>query len=154
MPYWVAQCEVAREHVAERFLQLAGYSTYCPRLRERGAARPLFPSYVFIVQALQWYRARWSIGVLRLIAQGSGGEPAAVPDAVVDAIRKREHNGLVVLPSPREIRHGDRVRIVHGPLTGLEGLVEGLRPQRRVEILLAVLGRVELAKGDIAAVEI
>jgi transcription antitermination factor NusG len=152
MPYWVAQCEVAREHVAERFLGMAGYETYCPRLKERGAARPLFPSYVFVARALQWYRARWSIGVIRLVAHGSGGEPAAVPDAVVEAIRQREKNGLVVLPAARGFRPGDKVRIMHGPLIGLEGLVAGLRPQQRVEILLTALGRVELARGHIAAV--
>ena len=45
-----------------------------------------------------------------------------------------------------------KVRIVRGPLSGLEGLVEGLRPQQRIEILLAVLGRVTVPKGDIAAI--
>jgi len=34
-------------------------------------------------------------------------------------------------------------------LSGFVGLVEGLRPRQRVEILLAALGRVELAAADV-----
>jgi hypothetical protein len=36
---------IAKAHIAEQFLRLAGYEVYCPRIRERGRARPLFPSY-------------------------------------------------------------------------------------------------------------
>jgi transcription antitermination factor NusG len=80
-----------------------------------------------------------------------GDRPARVPDKVIAELKGRERNGLVEL-APPGFRRGDKVRIVRGPLSGLEGLVEGLRPQQRIEILLAVLGRVALAKGDIAPV--
>jgi transcriptional antiterminator RfaH len=81
-----------------------------------------------------------------------GDRPAKVPDRVIADLRSRERNGLVEVPPPPGFRRGDKVRIVRGPLSGLEGLVEGLRPQQRIEILLAVLGRVELAKRDIAPI--
>jgi transcriptional antiterminator RfaH len=150
MPYWCARTEINREHVAEQFLRLAGYEVYCPRLRER--ARPLFPAYCFITAALQWYRARWSVGVVALLA-GSNGAPASVADAIVMDLRNREGaDGLIRLPQPPQLKPGDPVRITKGLLCGLSGLYAGMRGQERVAVLLSALGKVELVKGDIEAV--
>jgi hypothetical protein len=33
------------------------------------------------------------------------------------------------------------VRVTHGPLLGLEGVVAGTRPSQRIEVLLGLLGR-------------
>jgi transcription antitermination factor NusG len=148
MPFWCAQTEGNREAVAERFLTTAGYSVYYPRISERGRIRPLFPSYIFVVQALQWHRARWSIGVVRIVA-GSGGEPALISDHIVDAIRAREKGGLVQLPEPPRLKPGDSVRVTTGLLAGALGIYAGMRGPERVAILLAVLGRVTLPAGDV-----
>jgi transcriptional antiterminator RfaH len=160
MSYWAcAQLEANRERLALHCLSLRGFEVYLPRLRVKRItlarktsvqAPVLFPGYAFVLIQLQWHAARWSPGVLRLVLDG--GRPAKVPDNVIADLKGRERNGLVELPAALGFRRGDKVRIVRGPLSGLEGLVEGLRPQQRIEILLAVLGRVELAKGDIAAV--
>jgi hypothetical protein len=141
MPYWCAQTEGNREHVAERFLQIAGYSVYYPRIFERKRVRPLFPGYIFITAAMQWHRA-WTVGVVRIVA-GSGGEPAAIGDHIVDAIREREKGGLVVLPE------APRLRVTGGLLMGAAGLFAGMRGADRVAVLLAVLGRVTLPATDV-----
>jgi transcription antitermination factor NusG len=148
MPYWCAQTEGNREAVAERFLTMAGYSVYYPRISERGRVRALFLSYLFVVQALQWHRARWTVGVVRIVA-GSGGEPAVIGDHVIDGIRAREKGGLVVLPEAPRLKPGDPVHIARGAFAGLSGLVAGMRGHERVAILLAVLGRVTLLAGDV-----
>jgi hypothetical protein len=44
---------------------------------------------------LQWSGAHWRESVSKLLM--SGEQPARVPDAVIDGIRARERNGLVVL---------------------------------------------------------
>jgi transcription antitermination factor NusG len=150
MPFWCAQTEGNREAVAERFLTMAGYSAYYPRISERGRVRPLFPSYIFIVQALQWHKARWTAGVLRIVA-GSGREPAVIGDHVIDAIREREKGGLVVLPEPPRLKPGDPVHVVRGAFAGLSGLVAGMRGHERVALLLAALGRVTLSAADVEA---
>ena len=106
MPFWCCRTDVNREHIAERFLRMAGYEVYCPRIRERGRAWPLFPAYCFITAALQWYRARWSIGVVALLA-GASGEPAIVTDAIVMDLRNREgKDGLIRLPPAQAGRSG------------------------------------------------
>ena len=121
MPYWCARTEVNREHVAEQFLRLAGYEVYCPRLRERSRARPLFPGYCFITAALQWYRARWTTGVVALLA-GSNGEPASVADAIVMDLRNREGaDGLIRLPQPPQLSRAIRCALPGACCAGCPG---------------------------------
>jgi transcriptional antiterminator RfaH len=160
MSYWAcAQLEANRERLALHCLGLAGYETYLPRIlvkrvtpaRKTSVQAPaLFPGYAFVLIELQWHAARWSPGILRLVLDND--RPDKVPDNVIAELKGRERNGLVELPSSPGFRRGDKVRIVRGPLAGLEGLVEGLRPQQRIEILLAVLGRVGLARADVEVV--
>jgi transcriptional antiterminator RfaH len=150
-----------REALALRCLGLAGFVTYCPRLRaqrlshgRRIEVRPLlFPGYCFVVIELQWHAARWAPGMLGLIMAGDG--PARVPDAVIAELRSRERDGLVELPKPPGLQHRDAIRVVHGPLQGLRGLYDGMKPRERVAVLLQILGdrqRVELAANAIERV--
>jgi transcription antitermination factor NusG len=148
MPFWCAQTEGNREAVAERFLRMNGYEVYYPRILERCRVRPLFPSYIFIVQALQWHKARWTVGVVRIVA-GTGGEPAVIGDHAINAIKKSEKDGLVILPEPPRLRPGDPIRVTRGLLTGVLGLYAGQRGHERVAVLLAALGRVTLPAGDV-----
>jgi transcription antitermination factor NusG len=162
MTYWAcAQLEPNRERIALHCLGLAGYETYLPRLRERRVSHgrkievrpPLFPGYLFVVVEREWYSARWSVGVRRLIMDGV--QPARVPDVVVEQIKGREVRGLVELPKS-ELRLGACVQVLHGPLQGQLGLVAGMRPRDRILVLLTLLGgqrQVELAKQNVEPVE-
>jgi transcription antitermination factor NusG len=161
MSFWAAaQLQVNREQLALHFLKLEGFETYTPRIRisRRGArdiTQFLFPSYSFVRIELQWHAARWAPGVIRLVMSG-GTSPAKVPARVIDDLKARERNGLVELPKPERFRPGTRVRIVHGLLLGQVGLVAGLKPRERVEVLLQLLGAprsVILPTGNIAAME-
>jgi transcriptional antiterminator RfaH len=149
--YWAcAQLEANRERLALHCLGLAGYQTYLPRIRARTPkTAALFPGYAFVLIELQWHAARWSPGVLRLVLDGR--QPAKVPDRVIVDLKGRERNGLVELPAPSEFRRGDTVRITRGVFVGQLALFDGMRPHERVAVLLQLLGRVELAKGDIEA---
>jgi transcriptional antiterminator RfaH len=154
MPYWAcAQLETSRERLALHCLGLAGYETYLPRIRSqritgrRKAVTALFPGYAFVLIELQWHAARWSPGVLRLVLDGV--QPAKVPDKVITELRRRERNGLVELPSPPGFHHGDPVRITRGVFAGQLAIFDGMRAHERVAVLLQLLGKVELSKGDI-----
>jgi transcriptional antiterminator RfaH len=160
MAFWAAaRAQPNREAVAQRFLELAGYTVYAPRLRVNRVSHgrkietrpPLFPGYAFVLIELQWHAARWCPGTLGLVM--NCGVPARVPDAVIAEIRKRERNGLVELPKPRLMR-GGRVKVLRGPFEGHVGLYQGMKPRERVEVLLALLGgqhRVELPAADVEA---
>ena len=157
MSYWAcAQLEANCERLALHCLELGGYSTYLPRIRERRRVNgrqvtvtpPLFPGYAFVLIELQWHAARWCPGVLKLVM--GGDTPAKVPDPVILELRGRERNGLITLPPPPDFHCGDRVRITRGIFAGRLGLYAGQRPHERVAVLLQILGRVELPKADIA----
>jgi transcriptional antiterminator RfaH len=159
MAYWVAMVERRREALAINCLKLAAYTVYSPHVREASNGHhrvvPLFPSYLFLAVAeFGWWRARWSPGVIRLVL--SGDEPATVPDQIVNDLKAREdRKGFVVLPKSRRLNggpqfeRGDAVRILSGPMSGFAGLVEGMKGHARVEILLQLLGRVELAASAV-----
>jgi transcription antitermination factor NusG len=102
---------------------------------------------------LQWHAARWSPGVVRLVCEGA--TPTKVPDQVIDALRKRERNGVIQLPKAPGPQAGAPVRVLGGPLGGFAGLYAGMKPHARVEILLSMLGsqqRVTLARRDVEIV--
>jgi transcriptional antiterminator RfaH len=146
MSYWAcAQLVPNHERLALHCLErVAGFEIYMPRIQaprtsRRQEPRPLFPGYAFVLIVLQWHTIKRTPGVVRLVTDG--GTPAKVPDAVIEDLRRRERNGLVQLPELHRFRAGDRVRIAHGPLTGLEGLVASTRPNQRIEMLLGLLGR-------------
>jgi transcriptional antiterminator RfaH len=163
MGYWCcAQTEPKREAAATHFLQLGGYTVYCPRLRlirpRRGrkvvSHPPLFPSYLFVLITAGWWNARWCPGVVKLLANGDA--PMPVPDVLIAELHARERGGLVeLLPPPGALRPGDRVRVTAGPFTGQLGLYAGMRAHERVLVLLAILGgqvRTELAKDAVEQV--
>jgi transcriptional antiterminator RfaH len=157
--YWAAvQLQASRERLALHCLSAVnGFEVYSPRIkapraRREVGTRPLFPGYCFILIVSQWWAARWSPGVIRIVLDGA--VPARVPDQVIDEIRRREVRGVVELPKAPGLEVGDRVRVTRGPLVGLTGLYQGMNGRQRVEILLSILGsacRVTLARSDVAA---
>jgi transcription antitermination factor NusG len=68
---------------------------------------------------------------------------------VIAKIRRRKVRGLIEVPKRIEFQPGDPVRVTDGPLAGCSGLYVGMRASERVEVLLALLGRMTLPKGNI-----
>jgi transcriptional antiterminator RfaH len=160
MAFWcAAQLQPQRDGLALHCLAAAGYQVYAPRLRERRTVHGravvrtplLFPGYLFVLIELQWHAARWAPGVVRLVL--NNGTPAAVPDGVINMLRKRERDGLIELPRPPKFRPGDRLRVLHGPFAGHIGLYAGMKPRERVEVLLAILGGAQRVTLPMDAVE-
>jgi transcription antitermination factor NusG len=82
---------------------------------------PLFPCYVFVRMSRT---ARVNVlsvpGALTLVG-GTGGEPAQLPDAAIEALRKgvREHK----IEPHQLLRVGEMARIRSGAFAGMEGVV-------------------------------
>jgi transcriptional antiterminator RfaH len=149
--WYVVHTQVQKESQAELNLRQQGFVTYLPRyLRTRRharkstiVARPLFPRYLFV--GLDLARDRWRViqstfGVSNLVFAGE--QPLAVPDGVVDQIRAREGNdGFVMLGLPAGVGPGSRVRLIDGIFADAKGVLERIADDRRVAILLELLGR-------------
>jgi transcriptional antiterminator RfaH len=156
-------CKPRQEAVAEENLLRQGFHVYLPRIRVRKRYRGqwndpievLFPRYTFIkVDPLRNSTAavRSTRGVVGLVR--FGGQPAVVPDAVMEALRQREDavSGLHKDNRPLFCA-GESVRLVDGPLTGMEGVFAQQDGDKRVFVLLEMLGqanRVSVSRDWIA----
>ncbi len=158
---WACARLMPRREALALHLKAAGFASYLPRIKERHTVRgrrvdataPLFPGYAFIVIETQWHAARWCPGVAALILDGE--RPARVPDETITEIRSRERNGLVVLPPPKRMKPGGRIKITRGLFAGRDGLYLGQTSRERLLVLLTLLGasrRVALPAADVVAV--
>jgi len=144
-------CKPRQETVAEENLQRQGFHVYLPRIRTRhrrrgqwvGAVEAFFPRYLFIrIDPLRRSTAtvRSTRGVVSLVRFGR--EPAVIPDTVIGALLQREDaaSGLH-LDNRSSICAGDPVKLVDGPLAGMEGIFAAENGEQRVTVLLEFLGK-------------
>jgi len=125
-------------------LMARGFHPFLPRMgawstragRRRLISVPMFPGYVFLNDALdkaahvEARRARGMAGIL-----GEGWDcPARVPEAEIQAIRQVVDSRLPTLPRPY-LTEGRQVRIIAGPLAGLEGILVKARPEKGLLVL-------------------
>jgi transcriptional antiterminator RfaH len=154
--WWVVQTEANFEHVARLLLMRLGFVTYAPRIKIRGRTCWLFPTYLFVGAREQWYPVLWTNRVVRLLM--AGDQPASVKGEIVTHIRKREVGGFVKLPLPnRNLKPGQRVRVINGAFQGQIGLYEGQTGRDRERVLLELLGQavpVELPANQIVPLPI
>jgi transcriptional antiterminator RfaH len=100
---------------------------------------PLFPCYVFarFDLASEFTRVKYTSGVRDLVC--AGNEPVVVPDDTIRVLKQRCADGPVEIPQVR-LRSGEPVRVMEGPLRGVEAVFERyLSGLERVAILLSSL---------------
>lgn len=151
-PSWyVVLCKPRQEAIAYENLLRQGFEVYLPRMlvrqRRKGgwvdAIQVLFPRYLF-VRADRFRQSTASIrstrGAVSLVRFGI--EPAVVPDHVIESIMAREDaaTGLHVHVLP-EMHVGDKVRLLDGHFSGLEGVFERSDGVERAILLIEVLGK-------------
>ena len=149
--WFAACCKPRQEAVAEENLLRQGFHTYLPRIRLRQRRRGhwvevvevLFPRYIFIrvdPERRSTATVRSTRGVTGLVR--FGGQPAVVPDAVMDALKRREDaaSGLHQDDRPA-FSAGDAVKLVDGPLAGMEAVFTEKDGDKRVIVLLELLGK-------------
>jgi transcriptional antiterminator RfaH len=160
--WYLVQTHPHAEAKAALNLRRQGFQCYLPRYarKRRHAGRtdfvaaPLFPRYLFVgidLSAQRWRSILSTVGVSRLVCFGD--TPAKVPGPVVDGlIAMHDPRGCVQLPTRPQLRPGDEVCIANGPFASHLGLVEGMSDERRVAILLDLLGRKVRVLIDIGAI--
>ncbi|MBR9814579.1 transcriptional activator RfaH [bacterium] len=135
-----------QESRAETNLLRQGFDVFCPMLKERRrrgdglrwVTSPLFPRYLFVevdpfVQSIAPIRSSFGcVDVVRI-----GGEPAAVPDAVIGGLRR--HAGP--LERDNAWACGQELEVAGGPLRGMKAIFEARSSRDRVDVLLVMLGQ-------------
>ncbi len=139
-----------------------GFETFYPRLKVQTVnprarkIRPYFPGYMFVrvdIEAVGLSTFQWMPYGTGLVC--FGGEPATVPDALINALRRKisdiaEAGGELFA----EVKHGDAVIIQSGPFEGYEAIFDTRLPgSERVRVLLKMLSQrnlpIELDAGHI-----
>ena len=139
-----------------------GFSPFLPEVptrstrarRARVTSAPLFPGYLFVRDAMtktRYVELLGARGIVRVLEDG-WTRLTPVPDADIDAIQRIVQSGLEVHPHPF-LRHGDRVRVMEGPLSGIEGIfTRDSQPKGWLVVSIDLLGRsvaLEVSRGDV-----
>ncbi len=146
--WFLAQLKPNCANIADKNLRRLGFETFLPldeETRRRNgrfvtAKRPLFPGYIFVafdVAQGHWRTINSTYGITRLVSFGV--EPAAVPADLVAQIRLRCDADGKLVPHAM-LQPGDRVTVTTGPFADFVAEVETLSPDRRVWVLMDIMG--------------
>lgn len=149
-PWYVVQTKVRQEQVACDNLVRQGYAVYLPRIkilkrlrgRQQAQFDPLFPRYIFFQPGSADHSiapVRSTLGVTNIVRFGQ--DLAVLRPEVLSSIRdfeSRRNQAGDQETSP--FQPGLRVRVVEGPLAGMEGLISDAA-QERVVVLMQLLGQ-------------
>lgn len=143
-------------------LSAKGFHTFLPELpswSRRADGRltfpaPMFPGYLFVREALD--KSRYidllSVhGVVRILEDG-WPRLTPVPDTEIDALQRIVSADVPAYPCAH-LRDGTRVRVLDGPLAGVEGLFVQGAPKGRLVVSVGVLGRSVAVEMDRCGVE-
>jgi len=160
--WYLAQYKPNSHRIAERNLARQGFRTFLPmaeetrRLRGRFVtqARPLFVGYLFVALDPRdgaWRAVNATLGITRLVSLG--GDPTPLPPDLVGQLMLRcDDTGH--LRGPTALQPGDQVMLTRGPFTDFVATIETIDPDRRIWVLLDILGaatRVALSEKNLRA---
>jgi transcription antitermination factor NusG len=148
--YWYAVWTNSHcEQLVHDQLLAKGFEPFLPRIdvwSRRGGERrvvsaPLFSGYLFLrhpvmskASYIELCRAR---GLVRVLGE-RWDRLEVVPDSEVDGIRRVLEARLPAMPHPY-LRDGERVRILHGPLADVEGILVRTKPNKGLIVLRVAL---------------
>ena len=156
-------CAATTNTLSARQLSAKGFHTFLPEIAtwsktagpKRSMRTPMFPGYLFVRDALDKdrYIAMLKVrGIVRILEDG-WSRLTPVPAEDIDAIQQLAQADVLVSPHAH-LQHGDRVRVLEGPLTGVEGIFVQDRPSKgRLVVSVNMLGRSVAVDMDGAAVE-
>jgi transcription antitermination factor NusG len=143
--YWYAL--YTRSHCEQLIydqLSAKGFEVFLPKMEiwsQRAGQRrripvPMFPSYLFLHHAmdkLSYIEVRKARGLVRILGE-RWDHLSVVSDAEIEGIQKVLRARLPVMPHAY-LREGQRVRITHGALAGVEGVFLSSKPEKGLLVL-------------------
>ena len=147
--WYAIRSKPRKEEAVWRQIASQGFETYLPRIRVNPVnprsrkVKPYFPGYLFVnadleqagLSTFQWMPH--SIGLVSF-----GGEPAVLPDHLVQAIHRRVDEINVAGGEVFDgLKPGETVWITDGPFRGYEAIFDERVPgSERVRVLIEFLG--------------
>jgi transcription antitermination factor NusG len=146
-PWYGVRVRSNFEQMVSAALRAKGYEEFLPliKVRRRWSDRtrcmdqPLFPGYVFCrFDALRRVPVLEAPGVVGLIAFGK--QLASIPEKEIAAVKAMLLSSLSVRPHPF-LESGQKIRVVRGPLAGVEGVVVEIKKEFRLVASVTLLQR-------------
>ncbi len=157
--WYAVQTKSRQEQIARENLVRQEFRVHLPLIRmakkrRRGrwqtVTEALFPGYLFVELDLLIQNAapiRSTRGVLGLVR--CGVTPLPVPPALMEQLLAASNGDEALIDAESFIKPGDRVELVEGPMAGLTAIVQEKTSEKRVLLLLDLLGRKNKVVVDI-----
>lgn len=109
----------------------------------RTSARKFYPGYVLVRMELNddtWHLVKSTPKVTGFI--GEKNKPLPITDEEAERIKLQMEEGAVK-PKPKfAFEKGDEVRVIDGPFTNFNGIVEEVNPDKgKIRVLISIFGR-------------
>lgn len=102
--------------------------------RRKKVKLPLFNGYIFVKIPLKDRIKVLEVdGVVRLV--GFKSEPSPIPDDQIDAVKAFISNSRDLFPVPY-LKVGQRVKVINGPLRGVEGIL--IKKQNQFRLIISI----------------
>jgi transcription antitermination factor NusG len=160
-PAWFAfRTRTNHEKVTQAALMAKTFDSFLPLYRERRVWSdrikeieiPLFPGYLFCWSSVEEHRHILNTpGVMSVV--GSGRHPIAIPDAEMENVKQFVASEIDSKPYPF-LEVGQRVRLVRGPLAGVEGVLKEFKTGYRLIVSVTLLQRSIAAELDASWIEV
>ena len=147
------------EVTVARILASKGFETLLPvyqtarrwKDRTKLLSLPLFPCYVFLKGGLERRLDILTTPGIHSLVQ-CGGRPALIPSVEIEAIRRAVESGARVEPHPF-LKCGDWVRVIDGPLAGIQGILVRKKNIYRLVLSVGMLGKAATVEVNALHVE-
>jgi len=111
--------------------------------QKKTSSRKFYPGYILVQMILSdetWHTVMDTAKVTGFV--GGGIKPSPIPDAEAEVILRQMEEG-VSRPKPRfRFEEGDEVRVVDGPFSNFQGIVEEVKPDKeKLRVLITIFGR-------------
>ena len=145
MNWYAIHSRPRQEERALDNLQRQGFEAWLPMLTVEKVLRsklvqvvePMFSRYLFIrldTEQTNWSPIRSTLGVSKLVSFGN--RPAVVADELIEALQQ-----LPEQAPQRLIQPGQQVKIVSGPLRGIDGIYQQPDGELRAMVLIELLNK-------------
>ncbi|UVT16951.1 MAG: hypothetical protein H8K04_05195 [Nitrospira sp.] len=145
LDWYAVSTKANHERHVEQNIKRLGIECFLPLLQEHKIVRrqpktvigPLFPGYLFVrIDLSKHYRAViYTRGVRKIVEFGS--IPVKVDAAMIDIIKNKTKDAkMFVREEAKELRNGQLVQIMDGPLIGFEAVFVRKMPGRQRAIVL------------------
>ena len=121
--------------------------------RYKSVLLPLFPGYLFVrVRCEEQLLILETRGVVKILGASSG--PTPIPEKEILDLESVVESQIPIQPGAGLLK-GQRVRVIRGPLAGVEGVLQDYKKSYRLAVSIKLLGRsviVEISCQDVVAI--